>query len=363
MTVWLIFAGMTAAAMGLLALPFLRPRKAAPDHDFERAIYRDQLAEVDRDAGRGLIGTQEADAARNEISRRLIQTDDGHESRVSISGKAAMLAVLLVPVIAVPVYLRYGSPTRADVPLQQRLAKAVENQDFDALIVTVERHLATKPDDMQGWQVLANGYREQKRWIDAARAYANIMRIDGPKPETLTGYGEMLVFSNEGMVTADAHKAFQAALKIDPRYPLARLFDAVALKQEGSLDEAKARLTAMLGESPADSPYRPMIEAELKGLDGAKAPTLTKEQMAAGQAMAPEDQKQMITGMIDGLEQKLAANSRDLPGWLRLIRARQVNNQSGKAKSSLTAALDVFKDDPASVSQLQSLAQELGIQQ
>lgn len=362
MTVWLIFAGMTAAVMALLAMPFLKPPKAPPDHDFERAIYRDQLAEVERDAGRGLIGTQEADAARNEISRRLIQTADAAGPRAGVSAKGAMLAVLLVPLIAVPAYLRYGNPQSADVPLQERLAKAVENKDYDALIVTVERHLASKPDDLQGWQVLANGYRDQKRWTDAARAYANIMRIDGPKPGTLTAYGEMLVFINEGMVTADAHKAFGEALKLDPKYPMARFFDAVALKQEGSTEEAKVRLSAMLADAPVDSPYRPMVEAELKGLDGAKAPMLTKEQMAQGQAMAPQDQKQMITGMIDGLEQRLGTDSKDLPGWLRLIRARQVNKQPDKAKSSLTVALNIFKDDQASLGQLQGLAKELGIQ-
>jgi cytochrome c-type biogenesis protein CcmH len=362
MTVWLIFAGMTAAVMALLALPFLKPGKSRPDFDFERAIYRDQLDEVERDAQRGLIGPQEMEAARNEISRRLIQTGEGDGARTHISPRTAILAVLLVPVIAIPVYLRYGNPGRTDVPLRQRLATAVENRDFDALIVTVERHLASNPDDLQGWQVLANSYREQKRWLEAARAYANIMRVNGPKPETMTAYGEMLVFANEGMVTADAHKAFAAALKIDPRYPLARFFDAVALKQDGKLNEAKARLAAMLADAPADSPYRPMVEAELKTLDGSKAPMLTKEQMAGGQAMAPQDQKQMITGMIDGLEERLGADSKDLPGWLRLIRARQVNNQADKAKSSLTLALNVFKDDAASLGQLQGLARELGIQ-
>jgi cytochrome c-type biogenesis protein CcmH len=362
MTVWLIFAGMTAAVMALLAQPFLRPRKAPLDQDFERVIYRDQLAEVERDQERGLIGPEEADAARNEISRRLLHTAEGRSPKTSASAKAALVSILLVPAIAIPVYLKYGNPERADVPLQERLAHAIENKDFDAMIVTVERHLAAKPDDLQGWRVLANGYREQKRWLDAANALANILRIDGQKPDTLAAYGEMLIFANEGMVTATAHKAFLDALKLDPKLPIARFFDAVALKQEGKLDEGKARLAAMLADAEANSPYRPMVEAELKSLDSAKAPMLTKEQMAQGQAMAPADQKQMIAGMIDGLEQRLGTDGKDLPGWLRLIRARQVNQQSDKAKSSLTLARNIFRDDPASLGQLRGLAEELGIQ-
>ena len=73
--IWLIFAGMTAAVVAALAVPFMRKSAAAdsPDSDFDRAIYRDQLQELDRDKARGLIGETEAQAARNEISRRLLQ--------------------------------------------------------------------------------------------------------------------------------------------------------------------------------------------------------------------------------------------------------------------------------------------------
>jgi cytochrome c-type biogenesis protein CcmH len=362
MTVWVIFAGMTVAVMALLALPFLRPGKVLKDEDFARAIYRDQLAEVDRDAERGLIGAVEAEAARNEISRRLLQTADTGGNATGAPSKAIAVAVLLVPLIAVPLYRQIGNPAYPDMPLQERLAKAVENKDFPALIASVERHLAKEPNDLQGWQLLAGGYREQQRWLDAARAYANIMRLTKVSPDVVTAYGEMLVFANEGLVSADAHRAFQEALKLDPKYPLARFFDAVALKQEGSRDEAKAKLTAMLNEAEADSPYRPMVEAELRELDGSKAPALTKEQLASGKAMAPADQKQMIAGMIDGLEQRLASNSKDLGGWLRLIRARQVNNEANKARNSLQLALNAFKDDPGSLSQLRGLAEELGIQ-
>jgi cytochrome c-type biogenesis protein CcmH len=362
MTVWVIFAGMTAVVMALLALPFLKAPKLRKDVDFVRAIYRDQLDEVGRDADRGLIGAAEAEAARNEISRRLLQTTEGERNSSGGHSKVMAAAVLLVPLIAVPLYRQIGNPAYPDFPLQERLAKAVENKDFPALIASVERHLASQPDDLQGWQLLAGGYREQQRWLDAARAYANIMRLSKTSPDVVTAYGEMLVFANEGLVTAEAHKAFQEALRLDPKYALARFFDAVALKQEGSRDEAKARLAAMLAEAGPDSPYKPMVEAELRELDGSKAPVLTKEQMAEGKAMAPADQKQMIAGMIAGLEQRLGSDSKDLGGWLRLIRARAVNNEADKARNSLQLARNAFKDAPASLDQLKGLAEELGIQ-
>ena len=53
--------------------------------------------------------------------------------------------------------------------------------------------------------------------------------------------------------------------------PKARFFDGLALKQEGKTAEAKASFEAFLADSPADAPWRPMLEAELRDL-GARPP-------------------------------------------------------------------------------------------
>ncbi len=121
MMIWLIFAGMTAAVVAALLVPFMRKSAGAesPDSDFDRAIYRDQLPELDRDAARGLIGEAEAEAARNEISRRLLQV--AKPEAPAAGNRYALLAVLLVPLIALPVYAKYGSPLLPDVPLQERI--------------------------------------------------------------------------------------------------------------------------------------------------------------------------------------------------------------------------------------------------
>jgi cytochrome c-type biogenesis protein CcmH len=69
----------------------------------------------------------------------------------------------------------------------------------------------------------------------------------------------------------------------------------------------------------------------------------------------------MIAGMMDGLEQKLGKDSRDLEGWKRLIRARRISNEIDKAKNALDLAMNVFKDEPATLDALRDLAKELGI--
>jgi cytochrome c-type biogenesis protein CcmH len=211
------------------------------------------------------------------------------------------------------------------VPLQERLKGAIANQDFEALVATVEAHLAQNPNDLAGWKVLAPAYKREQRWADAAEAYANILRLAPPTSEAIADYGEMLVFVDEGMVTNEAERAFAEALKLDAKNSRARFYYDMALKQEG------------------------------------KAPALNDEQIAAGQTMSTQEQTAMIDGMMDGLEQKLGTDSRDLEGWKRLIRARRISNEIDKAKISLNLAMNIFKDEPAALDALQGLAKELGI--
>ncbi|MGH6854566.1 MAG: c-type cytochrome biogenesis protein CcmI [Aestuariivirga sp.] len=270
--IWLVIIAMTLAAMAWLLIPVLK-RQAAPDRpDYDRAVFRDQLKELDRDLAQGVIGGAEASAARNEISRRLLHSVPSTRRSPSRTPLMAILGVLLIPAVALPLYLQHGSPKLADVPLKARLDNAVKDQDFDAMIAKVERHLAEKPGDVQGWMVLAAGYRKVQRWNDAANAYANIMRLTKASPETIADYGEMVVLANQGMVTAEATRAFEQALRLDPKLPKARYFNALALKQEGKREEALAAIRVFLTETPADAPWRPALEDLAKELGWSGVP-------------------------------------------------------------------------------------------
>ena len=345
--IWLVFAIMTAAVLAVLLMPLWKGNAAmAPARArYDQGVFRDQLAELDRDVARGVIGGAEAEAARNEISRRLIQAA-GPQSEPAV-GKARVMGLVgaaLVPLVALPLYLNSGSPRLADVPLSARLEKAMDNQDFVALVAKVEQHLAQNPDDIEGWKVLAPAYKRKQRWQDAATAYANIVRLSQPDAATITEYGEMLVFANEGMVTAEAARAFAAALRADTKLPKARFFAALALKQEGKKDEARRAFEALLAESPADADWRPMVEAELQDLVGA------------------EDQQATIRAMVDGLEERLKTDSGDLEGWQRLIRSRAVLKELDKAKAAYATARHHFMDRPEALAALDGLAKEMGIE-
>ncbi len=361
MMIWFAFAGLTAAVVGVLALPFLQRRESLPDRaSFDRAVYLDQLAELDRDEARAIVGETEAGAARNEISRRLIQSAAQRQQAKPRRSTLAAAGLLLIP-LAVPLYFLSGSPLLPDVPLKPRLDRAIESQDYMALIAKVEQHLASNPGDVEGWKVLAPAYKKLQRWSDAADAFGNVARLAPGDANAREDQAEMLVFAGEGMVTAEAGRVFADALALDPKLPKARFFQGLALKQKGNSAGARATFAALLADSPVDAAWRPMLEAELASLQSL-APALTEDQIATGKSMEEKDRQAMIRSMVDGLEEKLKSDATDLDGWQRLIRARSVLGEVEKAKAALATARQQFKNRPEAFAALASLAREVGLE-
>ena len=116
MALWLVFALMTAAAIFAVLWPLARRKPLRPGSDV--AVYRDQLDEIQRDRSTGLIGEAEAEAARVEVSRRLIAAADAAETQTSAPETSSLVrrrvtaiaGLVLLPAGAVALYLTLGSP-------------------------------------------------------------------------------------------------------------------------------------------------------------------------------------------------------------------------------------------------------------
>jgi len=126
MTFWVIAAVMAAATVVALLWPLnRRDGKAAAAADYDRRVYRDQLAELEQDLRRGLINETEAAAARREIERRLLQTGSGADRKVPSGGgqwrrlAPAVVGGLLLA-LGLGLYLQLGTPDLPGLPLAER---------------------------------------------------------------------------------------------------------------------------------------------------------------------------------------------------------------------------------------------------
>lgn len=370
MLLWVTFAMMTAAALGALLWPVFR--QAAPAgtaRDAELAVYRDQLAEIDRDMARGLIDPGEAEATRNEVSRRMLAAGGGDEAKPNASSpgarRAALLSALMgIPLVALSTYLAFGRPDLPSLPQAERMATALERSDYAAMVAQVEDHLAEDPTDAQGWLVLAPAYRAMGRYGDAAQAFARALALVPAEPGLLTDFGEALVMAQEGLVTARARDAFQQALGLDPDNTKALFYRALADRQDGRHEDAMATWRAMLEGAPADAPWRPAVERQMASLERERSgtPQLSESDVAAAQNMEGADREAMIRGMVDGLAQRLEQDGNDLQGWLRLANARMVLGERDAAVAALRSAEQQFSGDPESMERIAEARSALGLE-
>jgi cytochrome c-type biogenesis protein CcmH len=369
MVLWIIFAGMTAAVLAALLWPVYRRGMAeAGLRDAELAVYRDQLAEIDRDQARGLIDAAEAQATRNEVSRRMLAAAEHRDAgpRPAPSGtprSVHLTALVAIPIVAVSIYLMLGQPDLPGLPRDERLATAVERSDYAAMVAQVEAHLAANPGDAQGWLVLAPAYRGMGRYGEAADAFARALELVPATPELLADFGEAQVLAKEGLVTASAREAFQQALALEPGHAKALFYRALADRQEGRHEAALATWRSMLDAAPADAPWRPAVERQIASLERERSgpPQPSEADVARAAELDDADRQAMIRGMVDGLAQRLEQDGDDLQGWLRLAQARMVLGERDAAVAALRSAEQHFSGDPGSLGKIAEARSALGI--
>lgn len=364
MALWFVLALMTAAAVFAVLWPLGRGVVAQREGS-ETVVYKDQLAEVARDAEAGLIAPAEADAARVEISRRLLAASDEEASvapsaNVSFRRAVAVFALVAMPLIAASFYARLGSPSIGDFPIASRMAAPVANASLDRLVAQVETHLEKNPTDGRGWEVLAPVLFKIGRYDDAARAFRNSIQYNGETATRRADLGEAIAAAAGGVVTNESKSELERAIALDPNEAKARYLVGLAAEQDGRRDDAANIWRGMLASSPADAPWRPLVQQALARV-GIAAPKISDDTIAASKDMSEGDRTTMIRGMVERLATRLKDNGDDVEGWLRLVRAYIVLGERDKAQGALKDARGATAKDAARLKQLNDGAKDLGL--
>ncbi len=369
MLFWVIAAAMTLGASLAVLLPLTTRTQTESDnssHDLE--VYRDQLSEVDRDLARGLVQPAEAEQARAEIGRRILQLGrDGlaHGAKAGATRyvrAVSAAAVLVVPVLSWGLYAGFGSPDLPSQPLSSRLAKNPADSSVDELVARAEAHLAADPSDGRGWDVLAPIYLRMQRFDDSVTAYRNAIRLEGSTAARQAGLGEAIANVSGGVISAEAQAAFEAALRLEPANPKARFYLAMALMQEGRKQEAAASWQSMLAALPPDSPWQGAVEQALAAAGrSVDSPGPDQSDVAQASRMNPQDRGAMIEGMVASLDEKLKQNPRDQEGWMRLIRSYMVLGRHDQARTALGRGVAAFGAGSEEAAKLTAFATSLGL--
>jgi len=364
MLIWIIASLLVVAAVLVTLWPFIVSGKSETPLDHAIRFYEARKAELQRQRDTGEISEADLESALAEQGRALLtlnraEVDSASDTRrVARRKAAALLAMLGLPLVSLAIYVKVGAPSLPDLPIASRKIEP-RNLDIASALQKIEAHLAKNPNDGRGFEVVAPVYLRAGRFDDAVIAYSRVVELLGETPSRLADLGESLVAQASGVISADARKAFERAVALDPGMAKAKFYLAVAREQEG--DKAGAledlrRIAASLPEGPAQA----RVMEEIMRLDPEAKPSAPGG--AAGQAIAnlpPEERAAAIRGMIDALDARLAQSGGSLGEWQRLVRALIVTGERARAGQALERARKALEGNVEAGPILEGLAKDI----
>src|SRR4051794_18529912 len=383
---------LTSLAVALLLLPLLARRHNPRSREaYNLAVYRDQLAEIDRDLARGLLTAEQAETARAEIGRRILALGNAETPIPADSRKLAMavVAILAMPVAALLIYAALGSPGLPDQPFAERAnggaemaASGVPQINMQEALAKLRAHLQSHPDDLTGWLLLARSEVGLGQYKEGAAAYSRAAELSQNRPDIAADWGEAQVMA-AGAVTPQAARAFEAGLRDKASAPKSRYYLALAKLEQGDRRGALQDWAALAKDSPPDAEWQALLRqriaevAKAEGIDPASVlpsavaaspggdrpagaapaspsatPEMPSQQTVAATAKAtagasPEERRAMIESMVARLASRLEQQPDDAEGWTRLGRSYMVLGQPAKARDAYSRAASLRPDDAA----------------
>lgn len=360
MLLWVFLAVMTGAAVLVVLWPLSKP-SADRRLDGDVQFYKAQLAEIERDRGRGLLGEAEAEAARIESGRRLLRATSSVRESADATSEPALrrrraasaLALCVVPIVGLGVYGGFGSPELRARVAEAPAAPSESQARFEDALKRVEAHLAANPGDARGWDVLAPIYLRVGRYPDALRAYSQARATGGDNPARLLGEAEARIALGQGAVSPQANLLLEKVIAVEPKSVPARYYLALAREQAGDREGARSAYRKLLAGAEDDAPWVSLLRTRLARLEGAPAPRVPTIPVAD---VPPE-----IQAMVAGLDERLKANGGSEAEWSRLVRSLVVLGRRDEASDRLARAKAALAADPEAPGRLDRLAGDLGL--
>lgn len=398
---WAVALLLAAAVAGLLIQALRRGRSEAAAAEADMAVYRDQLAEVERDLTRGTIGPEEAARLQAEVGRRVLDLDrqKGDVGVTTRAAPVAPMAVVLGLVMlggSVGAYWYLGAPGYPDLPIAERIAMADARlaarpaqaeavamapkpelpSDLDPayleLIEKLRAAVKERPDDPRGLELLARNEASLGNFAEAEAAQRQLIAVKGDTAtgDDFAGLAEIMIAAAGGYVSPEAEAELKSALARDPSQPMGRYYAGLMFVQAGRYDRGFQLWRDLLEAGPQDAPWNVVIRDQIEDVawragekytvPEAKGPSAGD--VAAAAEMSAEERQAMIEGMVAQLSDRLATDGGDVEDWNRLIRSLAVLERLPEAQAIYNEAKVKFEGRPAELSFLRLAAVETGLQ-
>jgi len=238
------------------------------------AIFRDQLADLERECREGTLAEADFDQARQELQRRLLEeaapaAESGVGEALAPSRKTAIALILLLPLGALIGYSLLGNPAALD-PARTAAQTPMSPEQIDGLVARLAERMQSNPDDMQGWLMLARSYKALGRYDDAVDAYAKAETVIDKEPDLLSSYAETIAMSKGQRLAGKPRELVERALKIDPRHAHSLFLAGAAAIEAKDNAQGIAYWEALLPQVEPGSELDQMLRAGIEQLKQGK---------------------------------------------------------------------------------------------
>lgn len=404
MLFWILCGALVAVVALAFGLSLFRAGGAGGSAaEYDLKVYRDQLAEVDRDLARGVIGAEDAERLRTEIARRILEADRTARGEAGAAaqprglslGAAALMALVLAG--SVWVYARVGAPGYPDLPIAGRIAAAEERRasrepqevaeasaaerlpappEADPrwldLMEKLRAAVAQRPNDVEGLALLARNEAALGNYGAAKDAQRRLVALKGEAAtaEDFAALADVMILAAGGEVSPEAEAVLTEALVRDPQNGIARYYSGLMLAQTGRPDLAFRLWRSLLESSPPGAPWVGPIRAQIEALaqDAGVNYTLpaaltgpSAADIEAAGEMTPEQRETMIRGMVEGLGERLATEGGTAEDWARMIGALGVLGERDRAAAIWAEAQGIFAARPEDLARVRAAAEAAGV--
>ena len=231
----MILFSILTAALVFIALMFLLPPLMGKTRN-------KQIEKEAAEARKALKNASKED--RKRIADELLASLESDDSTPTSNSRIASLVVaLLVPLLALGLYIELGTPALVSgkpvVAASAATGHGGSSATMAQMIGKLEKELEANPNNSEGWYMLARSYVSEKQFGKAAKAMEKVIAIEGENdPQLLLQYADSLAMSNQGRVAGKPEEMILKALAIKPDYPEALWLAGIAETQNNQHAEA-----------------------------------------------------------------------------------------------------------------------------
>ena len=226
------------------------------------AVYREQLAELERELAQGSLDQAGFDLSHQELTQRLLEDAPPPQSSSAptpATNKRPKLLLagiaVLIPLMAFSAYFLVGTPMALDPQLsaQAHGDEQLTPERLASMADQLAERLQNEPNNAEGWVMLGRIQRALARYDEADLALQKSLAL-ARNDDVMIERAEVLAQKNNGNFKGEPWAIINAVLKVDPTHGNALLLAGSAAFSEGRFKEALAYWERVKASLPPASP-------------------------------------------------------------------------------------------------------------